>query len=209
MEDYAYCDRVWNYVEDLAIAWADRKLRELRDHDLRLTQPANLSGYFGAHLCKTFRSIQKFRGNEILYAGLKEWRCGKTGGQLSAGDVLDVLGISTAVYPSAYRLLRTVSDGIGITYIDQAGRHHKLYVWGDIPLLGTRLVQTGKVVRKAPTPAPDDWSDEIWDQPERPDWDDDEWDAEHDLPDEIWDRPDFPGWGEDDLLSEDWSLDVA
>jgi hypothetical protein len=131
------------------------------------------------------------------------------GGQLSAGDVLDVLGITTAVYPSAYRLLRTVSDGTGVTYIDRAGRHHKFYVWGDIPLLGTRLVQTGKLAHKTSTPAPDDWSDEIWKQPERPDWEDDEWDAEHDLPDEIWDRPDFPGWDEDDLLSEDWSLDVA
>jgi hypothetical protein len=105
--------------------------------------------------------------------------------------------------------LRTVSDGIGVTYIDQAGRHHKLYVWGDIPLLGTPLVQTGKLGRKAPTLAPDDWSDEIWEQPARPAWDDDEWDSEHDLPDEIWDRPDFPGWDEDDVLSEDWSLDVA
>jgi hypothetical protein len=58
------------------------------------------------------------------------------------------LGISTAVYPSAYRLLRTVSDGIGITYIDRAGRYHKFYVWGDIPLLGTRMLASGKLTER-------------------------------------------------------------
>jgi hypothetical protein len=208
MEDYAYCDRAWNYVEDLAITWADRKLGELRDHDRRRGQPVNLSGYLDARLCKVFRSIQKYRGIEIDCWGLKQWRCRKTGGQLSAGDVLNVLGISPSFYPSAYRLLRTASDGIGVTYIDNAGRRHKFYEWGDVPTLGTRLVQAGKLVRKNPSPPPRDWSDEIWDQPERPDWDDDEWRPE-DLPDDMWDRPDFPDWDEDDLLSEDWSLDFA
>jgi hypothetical protein len=127
MQEYAYRERAWSYVEDLAITWANRKLGEFRDHDPRMAQPAHLSGYFGARLCKTFRSIQKFRGSEILHWELKQWRCRKTGGQLSAGDVLDVLGISPLTYPAAYRLLRTVSDGIGVTYFDNAGRRHKFY----------------------------------------------------------------------------------
>jgi hypothetical protein len=202
-------ERDFRYVEALAIDWANRRLAELRDRNARLAQPANLSGYVGARFCRWLNSINALEAEEVRIIRIKEWRCRKTGGQFSAGDVLDALGISIAVYPSAYRLLRTVSDEIGVTYIDQAGRHHKLYVWGDIPLLGTRLVQTGKLVRTAPTPPPHDWSDEIWDQPERPDWDDDEWDAEHDLPDESWDRPDFPGWDEQDALSENSALDVA
>jgi hypothetical protein len=213
LEDYSYSDRAWRFVEDLAISWANRKLGELRDHDPRLAQPAHLNGYFGARLCDTFRSIQKHRGNEILYWGLKQWRCRKTGGQLSASDVLNVLRISPSLYPSEYRLLRTVSDGIGVIYINRASRHHLFYEWGDVPTLGTRLVQTGKLVRKDPSPPPCDWSGQMWDQfrdqPERPDWEDEEWDSEHDLPDELWDRPDFPGWDEDDVLSPSWSLDVA
>jgi hypothetical protein len=183
-------------------------LGELRDYDPTLAQPGNLSRYLGAGLCKVFRLIQKYRGNEIDCWGLKEWRCRKTGGQLSTGDVLNVLEISPSSYPSAYRLLQSASDGIGVTYIDNAGRRHIFYEWGDDPILGTRLLQTGKLVRKDPSPAPDDWRDEMWDIPERPDWDDDEG-REEDLPDEQLERPDFPGWDEDDVLSSDWLLEAA
>jgi hypothetical protein len=37
------------------------------------------------------------------------------------------------------RLLRRVSDGVGIDYTDGAGRRHKLYTWGDVPILVERI----------------------------------------------------------------------
>jgi hypothetical protein len=78
-EHYRRNERSRKYVEALAIDWANHKLGELRDHDPRLAQPVNLGGYLGAGLCKIFRSIQEYRGNEIDCWGLKQWRCRKTG----------------------------------------------------------------------------------------------------------------------------------
>jgi hypothetical protein len=32
-----------------------------------------------------------------------------------------------------------VSEGVGVDHMDRAGRHHKLYSWGDMPVLAQRL----------------------------------------------------------------------
>jgi hypothetical protein len=65
-----------------------------------------------------------------------------TGGQLTAGDVLRKLNIEPLDYTNAYALLRNTSEGIGIDYVDRAGRHHKLYTWGDVPLIAKRFDKT-------------------------------------------------------------------
>ncbi len=62
-----------------------------------------------------------------------------TGGQLTAGDVLHKLHVEPYDYTNAYILLRRVSEGIGVDYVDRAGRHHKLYTWGDVPLIAERF----------------------------------------------------------------------
>ncbi len=49
------------------------------------------------------------------------------------------LDISPRDHTNAYDVLRRASAGIGIHYLDAAGRHHKLYTWGDLPLLRRRL----------------------------------------------------------------------
>ncbi len=49
------------------------------------------------------------------------------------------LGISPRDHINAYEVLRRASADMGIDYLDAAGRHHKLYTWGDLPLLRHRL----------------------------------------------------------------------
>jgi hypothetical protein len=51
------------------------------------------------------------------------------------------------------RLLRRVSDGVGIDYTDGAGRRHKLYTWGDVPILAERIAACSEeLVRRVPRP---------------------------------------------------------
>jgi YgiT-type zinc finger domain-containing protein len=75
----------------------------------------------------------------IYAAYVSEMRCRRTGGQLTAGDVLKCLGIPPQKYTNAYSLLRLASTDLGIDYIDEARRRHKLYTWGDVPILIERL----------------------------------------------------------------------
>jgi hypothetical protein len=79
---------------------------------------------------------------------IKEWRCRQTGAQLASGDVLKALKLGPWRYPNAYAVLRAVSHDIGTVWIDQAGRQHRLYVWGDVPVLGTRMLASGKLRRR-------------------------------------------------------------
>lgn len=51
------------------------------------------------------------------------------------------------------RLLRRVSDGVGIDYTDGAARRHKLYIWGDVPILVERIAACREaLVRRIPRP---------------------------------------------------------
>jgi hypothetical protein len=172
--------RSYFYVEQLAIDWANRKLGELRDHDPRLAQPANLTGYLGARLCKVLRYLNRCSEMSVRAIAVKQWRCRQTGAQLAAGDVLAVLELSPWQYANAYAVLRSVSDGIGTVYIDQAGRRHRLYQWGDVPALGTRMVASGRLRKQDLDPSerplwvpgdehpddPDDMDDPFDDMPE-------------------------------------------
>jgi len=83
-------------------------------------------------------------------AYVKEQRCWRTGAQLSAGDVLRELGLEPCLFTNVYRVLRRVSDGLGVDYTDDAGRHHKLYTWGDVPILAERIAACGEeLVRRS------------------------------------------------------------
>ena len=135
-------------VEGLADDWRDRRIAMLLEHDARLAQPRALTGYLGLRVARLMSDWHRDltghrRGLQV--AGtvkanfVREVRCRRTGGQLSAGDVLVSLGISPRDHVNAYEVLRRASADIGIDYLDAAGRNHKLYTWGDLPLLRHRL----------------------------------------------------------------------
>jgi len=129
-------DRVRLWGESLAEGWKNVRISVLLDHDVRLAQPKLIKGYLGLRIAKLMDRFRGFRGAVgavLLYA--KEVRSHQTGGQLFAGDVLKCLGMP----PDAYRELRRVSEDVGIDYWDSAWRLHKLYTWGDLPVLNARL----------------------------------------------------------------------
>ena len=104
--------------------------------DPRLGQPRYMSGYLGARLIRWRKAVKDMPG---CYPFIAERRCHSTGGQLTAGDVLRKLKIHPYNYTNAYALLREASEGIGVDYVDRAGRRHKLYMWRDVPLLTKRF----------------------------------------------------------------------
>lgn len=75
-------------------------------------------------------------------------RCRKTGAQLSTGDVLNELKVFPKSYLNAYEVLRRVSDGVGVDYVDGAGRRHKLYTWRDLPVLAQRIQDESSKLRE-------------------------------------------------------------
>ncbi len=141
-------DRGYLYAERLADDWKDQRIAMLFEHDGRLAQPRALNGYLGLRVARLVGGWhdgltghrQGVRGAGTVEAkGVREVRCRRTGGQLSAGDVLVSLGIYPRDHINAYEVLRRASADMGIDYLDAAGRHHKLYTWGDLPLLRHRL----------------------------------------------------------------------
>ncbi len=128
--------RVYDATERLADEWRDRRIARVLELDPRLGQPRYMSGYYGARLIKWGKSVKDLPG---CYPFIMERRCQMTGGQLTAGDVLRKLNIEHLNYTNAYALLRRASEGIGVDYADRAGRYHKLYTWGDVPLLAERF----------------------------------------------------------------------
>ena len=147
--DAYWSDRGHSYVEGLADDWCDQRIAILLEHDGRLAQPRSLTGYLGLRVMRLMdrwhRTLTAHhrRGSpnngSVRAAVVREVRCRRTGGQLSAGDVLVSLDISPRDYVNAHEVLRRASADIGIDYLDAAGRHHKLYRWGDLPLLRRRL----------------------------------------------------------------------
>ncbi len=131
--------RVYSATERLADEWRDRRIAKILRIDSRLGQPRYMSGYLGARLNKWGKSVKDEPG---YFPFIVERRCQMTGGQLTAGDVLRKLDIRHHNYTNAYALLREASEGIGVDYVDRSGRHHKLYAWGDVPLLAERFDRT-------------------------------------------------------------------
>jgi hypothetical protein len=110
-------------------------------------QPRCVTGYLGVRLAEVRTSrkrwIDGFMGRpahgSLRTAYVKEQRCWKTGAQLTSGDVLRELGLESRLFTNAQRVLRRSSDGVGADYTDGAGRRHKLYTWGDVPVLRKRM----------------------------------------------------------------------
>ncbi len=128
--------RVFDATEHLADEWRDRRIARILKLDPRLGQPRYISGYLGARLIKWGKLVKDEPG---CYPYIMERRCQRTGGQLTAGDVLRRLNTDPRSYTNAYEILRRASEGIGIDYVDRAGRHHKLYTWGDVSLIAERF----------------------------------------------------------------------
>jgi hypothetical protein len=138
---YDHDDRAHRRAEDLADRWAYRQILDLADHDARLAQPRTLGGYCGARLARLKASCREW-GDKHGWGGaratsLRDWRCYKSGGQLSAGDVIKRLRLRQ--YRNPYGWLRKVSGDLGVVYTDGAGRNHRLYYWGDLLTLAQRL----------------------------------------------------------------------
>jgi hypothetical protein len=128
--------KVYKATERLADEWRDRRVARIIESDPRLGQPRHLTGYLGARLIRWKEGAKDVPGS---FAYIAEHRCSWTGAQLTAGDLLRQLGIEPQRYTNVYRILRRVSEGVGVDYVDRAGRHHKLYTWGDVPVLAQRL----------------------------------------------------------------------
>jgi hypothetical protein len=120
--------RGYRYVEQSAIDWANRRMGELRDHDPKPAQPADLGSYLGARLCESLRYLNRCADGTARGSAVKQWRCRQTGAQLASGNVLKALKLDPWRYPNAYAVLRVVSQEIGTVWVDQAGRQHRLYV---------------------------------------------------------------------------------
>jgi hypothetical protein len=139
--------RVHRYTEQLAEDWKDARLERILRYDPRLGQPRRITGYLAALLARrrvrlkesTFQSGGVEVTPSVRASYFKEQRVWKAGAQLTSGDVLREAGLEPNHFTNAYRVLRKASDGIGVDYVDGAGRRHKLYVWGDVPVLRKRM----------------------------------------------------------------------
>jgi len=151
------------YIEKLADEWRDRQLKRLLEFDDRLAQPLRIGGYLGARLSQHFRGLKEAaKGRPACKRFLvAEVRCFRTGAQLTSKEILRMPRTAgTALFDfffdhfrkdnehseawekaarKARKVLLSLSDGIGIDYLDEAGRNHKLYVWGDVPKLERRI----------------------------------------------------------------------
>lgn len=139
--------RVYRYTEQLAEDWKDQCVARILKRDARLGQPRRITGYLSVRLAKHRVELRKWiiqPGEVIVHPSVralyvKEQRCWKSGAQLTSGDVLREIGLEPHHFTNAYRVLRRASDGVGVDYTDGAGRHHRLYTWGDVPVLRKRL----------------------------------------------------------------------
>lgn len=136
--EYGY-GRVYKAIERLADRWMEGRVARIIEGDPRLRQPPRITGYLGARLIRWRAYASEHNSGAAFSAYVKEMRCRKTGAQLTSGDVLSELRLDPYFYPNAYEVLRRASDGVGIDYADAAGRRHKLYAWGDLPVLIQRI----------------------------------------------------------------------
>jgi len=143
---YERRQREYHYVENLAETWAHRKVMELAGRDTRLAQPTVIRGYLGARLCHARDMLFTYvpLSGRALAEYVRDRRCYKTRTQLTSGDVLTYLGCQGGCTSGNYRALRRVSREVGTDYWDAAGRHHKLYSFGDLTVLARRLSLTMK-----------------------------------------------------------------
>jgi hypothetical protein len=150
--------RIYRYWEQLANDWKDQRVAQIMRWDPRLGQPRRITGYLSVRLAEQRTRLRQliFEPSDVLITGsvraayVKEQRCWRSGAQLTCGDVLHELGLEPRHYKNAYRMLRRVSDGVGVDYIDGGGRRHKLYEWGDVPILSERLASQGhELIRRS------------------------------------------------------------
>ena len=141
--EYRAKGRGYKWVEKLADDWMNERLQVLLHHDTRLTQPAKIGGYFGARLSRRYRALKHASNKSDGSAKAQlvaECRYMKTGGQYTSGGMVRELRWDGELpYRKRYAVLRQISAGMGIDYVDGAGRKHKLYTHGDALVLQRRL----------------------------------------------------------------------
>ncbi len=144
------------YVERPAIAWQKRRVAELLTRDPRLAQPPILTGYLGGRHAAMMRRLRRFDTGSGLAFYVAERRKMATGAQLTAGEVLRHLQISSPT-PRDFRALRSIP--LGTPHRDRAGRRHTLYTWGDLDGIAEqfrgRSPASPEVGVPAPQPLPD------------------------------------------------------
>lgn len=121
-------------VEELADDWANKMLLNLAEHDKRLFQPIRLGPYFDGRMVKAKTTFRK----DLPHPWLKNYRCFKSGGQFSTGDVAKMCAAGPWSKPNT-RLIRRLADDLSYKYIDRAGRKQLFFAWGDIPEIMRRV----------------------------------------------------------------------
>jgi hypothetical protein len=142
--EYSLRQEGYRYVEKLANDWANQRLAYLLCKDSRLGQPAVLTGYMGAWWWRWLGKVGKDSGRGCMgdsskVAFVKEIRCLRSGGQFTIGDALYKCGFYPSQYRNIYRRLHSVVGDLGVVHTDAAGRKHRLFTHGDLPILQERL----------------------------------------------------------------------
>lgn len=143
-------------VEYLADRWRNRTVWELAGRDKRLGQPRTIKGYLGDRLA--YRSELRRKHGPCYWPEIaRDARCYLTGMQLSSGEVLSELGLWGV--RNGYATLRRVSGNLGRIHIDAAGRHHRLYLYSELPLLARRFALAKQQVQ---LPSVDEFRPGTW-----------------------------------------------
>jgi hypothetical protein len=130
--DYYWCR------ERAADAWANRTMAAILRVDSRLAQP-NYLGVVDLIYLRERRAHRKSESTALDWWGLKDYRCYRTGGQLSVSDVARlVLHDDRPI-----RLIHRWGDDLARVYTDRAGRKHHFWVWGDVPTIAQRMHAAG------------------------------------------------------------------
>lgn len=135
-KDLKYHER----VEIPARRQADIWINTVLENNSRLYQPDFL-GVIDIVLARKRNEIRKFEGDDCIdWRGLRDYRCYRTGGQLSIGDVEYWL-FKGKFRGKAYRLIHAVGDDLAKVYIDSNGRHHHFWVFGDLSIIYHRILK--------------------------------------------------------------------
>lgn len=148
-EGYSAEKREHQYVKQLAKDWANQKLLDLAEKDNRLCQPRKLGPFFEYRIWRRKKSAKAFIRNRSWL--IEEYRKYVTGGQLSASEMADMLGIYT--YPKDRqhgneripvpdsRLINKLSKDLALVYCDHHDRQHLYFAWGDCLEIGRRVTR--------------------------------------------------------------------
>jgi hypothetical protein len=135
--------------ERRADAWADERLEAILDWDKRLCQPPSL-GLIDVVWRRERREAKALHDEfEPRYSHWLDYRCWKSGGQISVGQMArHVFGSVARVIDDDERrrvsqkrrhLVHRYGDDLAVNYRDKAGRLHRFWTWGDVGIIAQRI----------------------------------------------------------------------